>query len=318
MSIPGVGEPPVRVFQFLISIFVLGIGPINYYVLKNKRKLSWLMLTVPVGSVLLAGVLFAYAIVRDGFGIRARMFSVTRIDAQAKSAVTNSRLTMYAGFSSGDGLRFSSQTALESIEESNSTSSYSRNYRNNLRSHRTDWLTKDDPENMETKTQHFSAGWFTARNLHHYLTSRSYDCNRSVKIINQGSNVLVNNQLGTKIIAIAVRDNDGKEYFHEEMEHDTSKEVAATTNDLQLTLLDLMGKISDADPAAAVASQHTNTPSINYSPEREIHLAILRLLRDKQNKRSYVAIVEDWSDLEWGISSPEKHAQNLHIVTGEW
>lgn len=47
--IPGVGRPPLNAFRVLITLFVVGIGPVNYFVLRRWRRLHLLIVTVPAG-----------------------------------------------------------------------------------------------------------------------------------------------------------------------------------------------------------------------------------------------------------------------------
>lgn len=103
-TVPGVGLPPVTAFQVLITIFALLIGPLNYLVLSRKRKLSWLMATVPLGSLVTIVGLVGFAMFTDGISVRARVRSLTHIDQRTQHAVSFSRQSYYAGVAPGDGL----------------------------------------------------------------------------------------------------------------------------------------------------------------------------------------------------------------------
>ncbi len=97
-GIQGVGEPPVTMFQVLITLFALGIGPVNYILLRSQKRLSWLMLTVPLGAVIVTVGLFAYAIAKDGFEFRFVRWSVTHLDSKKHHAITNARMAIYLVF----------------------------------------------------------------------------------------------------------------------------------------------------------------------------------------------------------------------------
>ncbi len=70
--IPGVGLVPVTQFQVLITLFVVILGPVNYYLLRRWGKLNLTILTVPAGALLVTGSLLLYALVEDGLSVRVR------------------------------------------------------------------------------------------------------------------------------------------------------------------------------------------------------------------------------------------------------
>src|SRR6266478_2253668 len=70
--IPGVGLTPVVQFQILISLFVIGIGPVNYLLLRRWRRLGLLLITVPASAAIVTLALFGYALIHDGLGVRVR------------------------------------------------------------------------------------------------------------------------------------------------------------------------------------------------------------------------------------------------------
>jgi hypothetical protein len=112
LLIPGVGLPPVIEFQILITLFAIGIGPVNYFLLRRRRKLYLLVLTVPGIAGTVTFGLIGYAIIADGFGIYVRARTYTQIDQRAGHAVCHSRLSYYAGMAPSDGLRFAGDTVV--------------------------------------------------------------------------------------------------------------------------------------------------------------------------------------------------------------
>ena len=52
LLVPGVGLAPVTEFHVLITLFVLVIGPVNYWLLKRWRRLHLMVLTVPLAAAL--------------------------------------------------------------------------------------------------------------------------------------------------------------------------------------------------------------------------------------------------------------------------
>ncbi len=78
--IPGVGLPPVTSFHILLTLFVIAIGPVNYFLLQRRRQLNWLLVTVPVGAGVAILGLLAFAVLTDGLASRGRVRSLTHID----------------------------------------------------------------------------------------------------------------------------------------------------------------------------------------------------------------------------------------------
>src|SRR5262249_22484834 len=110
--IPGVGLVPVVQFQVLITLFVIAIGPVNYYLFKRLGKLNLMVLTVPAGALAVTSGLLIYAVIADGFSVRARASSFTPIDQRSGQAECWTRLSYYAGLSPSGGLTFSQDTAV--------------------------------------------------------------------------------------------------------------------------------------------------------------------------------------------------------------
>jgi hypothetical protein len=148
--IPGVGETPVLAFVLLISLFTLIIGPVNYFILSRRKKFYLLVMTIPVIAGLTSGSILAYAAVADGFGVKARLRSFTRLDQRTRTAVSLSRISLYAGLAPSEGMHFSPETVVLPI-----------------------WHTP--PENALgtidwTETQHLKSGWIVSRSIAQFLT----------------------------------------------------------------------------------------------------------------------------------------------------
>ena len=86
LLIPGVGVAPVGEFQVLITLFVMLIGPVNYWLLRRAQRLHLLVLTAPIGAAAVTVGLIVYALVNDGFGVKARVRSLTLINQTSDGA----------------------------------------------------------------------------------------------------------------------------------------------------------------------------------------------------------------------------------------
>ena len=96
-AIPGVGSPPVNLFQILITMFLLVVGPISYALLKRKQRLQLLFATAPLFSLLACLALVTYAVISDGFQVRGRVSSISSIDHVSGKSVTFTRHAHYSG-----------------------------------------------------------------------------------------------------------------------------------------------------------------------------------------------------------------------------
>ncbi len=101
IRIPGLGEVPVRLFFLALTAFAILVGPVNYIVLKRRRRLMLLLVTVPLAGLLFTGALLGYGVFREGFGITGVRRSLTVLDQRSHEAVTCQTRTLFAGVSPG-------------------------------------------------------------------------------------------------------------------------------------------------------------------------------------------------------------------------
>ncbi|MBL8737701.1 MAG: hypothetical protein JNL12_14815 [Planctomycetes bacterium] len=97
--IPGLGDAPVRGFLTIILLFAIVVGPLNFMVMRRRRRPLLALVTIPVlgfGTTLL---LLGYGLVHDGFGIRGSVVSWTCLDQVRHEGVTVAASTLFAGSS---------------------------------------------------------------------------------------------------------------------------------------------------------------------------------------------------------------------------
>lgn len=113
--IPGVGAAPVKGFLAVITVFMVVIGPLNYWFLARFRRLYLLLVTVPLGAFLVTGGLYGLAIFKDGLGTRARVRSYSEL-LDTGEAVSWSRQVYYAGVAPSSGLIYPRTAAVLPID----------------------------------------------------------------------------------------------------------------------------------------------------------------------------------------------------------
>lgn len=116
LMVPGVGGAPVNSFLVLISLFVIGIGPINYVFLRRKRQLHLLLLVVPAAAALVTAALFLYALLDDGLGVRGRARTLTTLDQHNRRVVSWARHAYYAGLAPSVGLTYSNDAVVHTMD----------------------------------------------------------------------------------------------------------------------------------------------------------------------------------------------------------
>ncbi len=99
VAIPSIGEVPIQVFFLLILAFAIVVGPVSYVWLKRRRRLPWLVVTVPLAGFLAAALILLYGFLSEGFGIRGSIRSYTVLDQRTHRGATTAGRTLYAGLS---------------------------------------------------------------------------------------------------------------------------------------------------------------------------------------------------------------------------
>lgn len=216
LLVPGVGMAPVTEFRMLITLFVLLIGPVNYWLLRRSRRIYLMVLTVPLAAIVTTLALFAYAIVADGFGSQVRVHSFSRLDQRTGNASCWARLSYYSGLAPGKGLTLSSNTAIYPIQPS---------WANDVNRSEQRTIVWNGDESRLTQ------GWLNSRTPTQYLTIRSRKVPYQLEVLDSGEKVRVKNGFGTKIQFLAVLNAAGKWYTGDEIAADSSFTLTVATRD---------------------------------------------------------------------------------------
>jgi hypothetical protein len=306
--LPLVGLPPITMFQILITLFVILIGPVNYFYFKKKKQLNWLLITVPAGALAITGLLLAYTLMKDGIGVRSWSQSFTILDQVQQQAATRQQFCLFAGITPGDGLRFRHQTNFDDLSEDRSNT-YNYRYRD-TRSWDFAW---DQPSTDSSKLpeQHLRSGWLMARTLKVLETCDFDACQRLLEIQTTGENCELANKLGTKVLAVYIADGD-QVWKASEIAADGSGTAKllnqAQTQNLQTNLeqeLFATGNVFDANNRRTLPPQ-----------DRTIQDQFLGSKR--LSSRVYLAIVERWPELQSGVANPTLEPWGPHVILGVW
>lgn len=203
--IEGVGLAPVNAFCVMITLFVVAIGPVNYWLLRRWKRLHLLVVSIPMAAAAVTLLLFAYALLADGLGTRVRVRSVTCIDQRLGEAACWARLSYYAGLAPGRGLSFPDDVVVLPFEE------IPLNFNPQVGRER---------EVIWEGDQWLASGWLASRTPTQYFTVRARRTKRGLTVTRadgQTGQLRVENRLGTEIRQLLVRADDGNYYWAEDV-----------------------------------------------------------------------------------------------------
>jgi hypothetical protein len=345
--IPGVGLVPVVQFQVLITLFVIVIGPVNYYLFKRLGKLNLMVLTVPAGALAITFALLIYALLADGFSVRARARSFTHIDQRSGQAECWTRLSYYAGLSPSGGLTFSQDTAVVPLlawpgEMQNEPA-------RTLAWKRTNPSDADSP--LE---QRLTEGWLKSRTPTQFITARvrKTAARLDVKSGGSGSPPQVTNQLGTPIKWLFIVDEDSNCFTADSVATGAAASLKPIESQNEAGAGRFQRLLSENEPAPPLGSQADGRSvfglyrhqvpymqSPQYRPgnagynqlynggspttqntgtlERELADLVEQMIKDKLPPKTYVAVVESSPEVELGTPSAHEES-SFHVIRGEW
>jgi hypothetical protein len=329
--VQGVGLAPVTEFRVLITLFVLLIGPVNYFWLRRRQKLHLLVIIVPLAALAVTGALFGYALLADGLAVRVRARSLTLLDQRQGQAVCWSRISYYAGLSPSGGLRFPTDVAVYPFlpnEDDNSSGGAWQSMR---------WT----PERQE-----LVSGWIASRTPTQFVTSRVRASEAAVVYLGKrGAGVpWIENRLGTRIERLLLSDDAGRLFGAADIAAGERKALAPTKNTKDEA--DIWEIVCDHRPAAPPDYQsdpggysyrrqlfnyRVNNQTLQPTLESgRLEAGLRAAVTGSENQsiynrppdyapppRSYVAIVERSPEIDYGVPSP-REGQSLHVVVGKW
>jgi hypothetical protein len=317
--IPGVGLAPVTPFRILITLFVVLIGPVNYFALRRWKRLYLLLVTVPAGAALVTLGLFAYALLSDGLGVQARVRSFTQLDQTNGRAVSWSRQTYYAGLAPSRGLAFPSDTAVYPIEQ------FAENYYDpQQRAQQLEWRDYE---------QRLTRGFLSSRVMGQFMVVRSHQPTQAeLRVLAPTplrASPRVENLLGSQIHQLLLVDDSGQAFWAENIPRDATAELQTTTTpDAYAKMRPIFSdnlpqypegfgseSLKHAFRYYTTMGRWQNGQSTSVL-ERKLHECLMPP-SGIQSPRSYLAIVESSPSAPLGYAKAREQA-SFHVVAGTW
>lgn len=314
--IAGIRSVPVMAFLVFISLFTFVIGPLNYFVLARKKKLNFLVVTIPAIAIVTSLVLFGYSTLSHGFSVKSRVRSLTLIDQGNNKAVTTARLALYAGMAPSDGLSFSPSTAVMPIRADGEV----------FESARTDW----------TETQWLRAGWLRSRTRTQFLT-KTVRNERGRLTVGAGTKteLPVTNGLEWGIESLIVFDQDGEAWFGSDIAAGSGRPLKQISDSDRLKFCRLMDRSAPAvpeelenknamrslDPMSFFSGRRGRYTEDFYVSQGQMERFIGKIRQHIERQESlpsstYYAIVKDAPSIEFGTEVDV--VDGWHFVTGSY
>jgi hypothetical protein len=313
--IPGVGEPPVVLFLLLITAFGIALGPVNYFVLRAKRRLYWMFVTVPAAAFLATVGLLGYAVLADGLGVRARVSSVTHVDQLAETASSFSRQAYFAGLAPRGGLRFPVDAMVQPIEFDSNLNAFGRRERE---TREVEWADR----------QAFTNGYLASRTLTEWLVvaPQAATFGLRIQMAADGSGACrVRNDLGVGLHSLVICDAQGRQYFTSSLEAGGDRKLEAME---WKDIAPLFRAALPSEPRITSAWEpQRNNPFLFWSRQSRsgsFETSLLNFHRRKvvgiqpfETRRGYLALAEQPLATPLG-TTPNDLVHDLHIVVGAW
>ena len=296
--IPNVGDPPVRAFQVLVSIFVVLVGPVFYYVLSKSGKMHLLYFLAPFLSLLACVGIVTFALATEGLTTVGRVHTVTYLDHRLNSAVQHSRYVFYSP-SVPAALEFNDQTLALDSRRSSPISYYH---------------FRDDSIYM-------SGGGMMARTPFQVAATDGFECDqRLVANVNPGDNsISVVNRFEGRVKYAAIHHPQGWFVVTELASAESRKLTPASFADVQKRLEKLveLGAPFDGERLSNWTLEQ-NVIASGAADDLILRIGNSKLRQSSLPAGSYIAII----DANLSGASPLKGTdfddREFHIVVGKW
>jgi hypothetical protein len=330
LLVPGVGLAPVNEFRVLITLFVLGIGPLSYWLLMRANRLHLMLLTVPIIAAGLTSALFAYALVSDGLSTTVRVRSFTSLDQTTGEAATWARLSYYSGLAPSNGLVLPDDLTFYPIVSGWNETSDSA----------TPGVTRRLAWSADK--QLLNGGWLRSRVPTQYLSVRARKSPYRLRLESHDGQFTATNELATRIVSVAAVDDKNNVYSGESIDDGATVRLNPSTHaDVLKQLRQRLLENQPELPPALADEQNSISPAerrdrrrmfqqrydLNYGSERLsenlLSGAISNLGENNADctlnlpPNSYVTITETGPEVELGIEGANEEA-SFHVLVGHW
>lgn len=307
--IPGVGMAPVGSFQILITLFVLGIGPLTYWMLRRMGKLPMLVAIVPAAAIVTTLALFAYGVLIDGVSARVRGRSITLLDQRSGECAAWGRYSYYAGIAPGTGLAVPTDQAMFPILP-NWAAIFGFGGRRSMTEREIAWNDE----------QRLTRGWLASRTPTQYHAIAARKSPKQLQLRSTAQGMRVTNKLGTEVVGVAIHDHDGKFYWCEALPVDQGVVVPAVEQtDVASKIRRLFTENLPELPAGDDGRQ--NNGYYSFAVSDSVMEGRLGAINSPQvtgwGPGRYIAFTKNAIELTPGLADIVEQ-NSFHVVEGSW
>lgn len=312
--IPGYGATPVISFLSVITVFVIVIGPINFFFLKRAKRFYLLPFTVVLAAIVTTAVMMLYAFLSDGVQKRVRLRSFTSLDRKMDDtliASTHCRHAYLATVAPNKGLVFPEHTTAYPISPQQE-----RNARRQQR------VTRQ-------KKREFHNGYIGSRSTSQFLTTdvQPTECQLSVQK-NPDGTISGTNRMGTPIAHAWVTDSQGGIYYAQDIPDGGGMSFSAVATKVAAkTLNDILIEHRPEPPPGLDKAQtygfgfsrYSLSSKPAYLEEALLNDGIVETvdeLRQGAPNRTYAITFLAPPFVQQGLSATEE--AGFHVVRGGW
>lgn len=297
--VPGVGELSLWFVVGMITVFMIVIGPVNLFWINRVRRQYLIMLTVPAMALAVCIVVLGYAMFRDGFSVRGRIWSVTLLDQSQGHAWSCSRQAFYPGMILQRRLTYPGDAVVTPCFETGFTSApNTRNAR---------WEVADE-------AQVLWGSWLSSRTHSQFNVVEDHATERRLEIQTDGETITVTNRLGTTVVTGVLREGD-RIFVVKDLAPGETVELTPASTAQAAAAIDTIAR----DPADSVTFDFRQTATRTASRETVREAALSRLRRlstEAMEDRTYIVHVDRPVGVTIGTDMIEVDCH--YTIIGRW
>ncbi len=307
---------PVLTGLGLLFVFVTIIGPANYLYLKHKKKISLLVVTIPLLSIFATSIIFAWDFLKHGLGSDVRSYSLMTIHNTENRAVQQNRYLLHMGLSPSRGLKYQPSTLVDPLMKEGEEVS------------QTTWL------HMQSDAQYLNGEPASARTPHYLESVQQMDFRGRLQIQRLNDNTYkVTNGLGFDLHVPVLVDRNGTLYAPGGLtgkdinfQDGTTKKFSIVSNHQvkqHLSNRDLAGYRKDHMPENPFKKWWFLYPGVESNkpkPIREFNRVHKPVVNEHHLKdtRMFFGIRKNPYEMDFGIDSYDYHGAGTVVVGTHW
>jgi hypothetical protein len=86
-NLPSLDLPSAKNVAILLGVYIILVGPVNYFVLRGRKKLHWAWITIPAITLIFTGLSFGIAYARRGTDLIINKIAVIQVQPEGPAQV---------------------------------------------------------------------------------------------------------------------------------------------------------------------------------------------------------------------------------------